>query len=389
MVALKCVAPEHALWKLAVCLAVSGAYVASIYTPPRRVATTQLIDLNLQSVDASIADTDGVCVDPSTCCLHRPLASTTNTCRSSTNTNATTTNANANGESLGVIPTAPALVVPPVGGFKKFVLGTSMAKTEMLASGKASATPQSWATTRAQHFQIRSVEYKKTKRKEASQAALFDFLGADLVRTTDGKVDLISQRLELPPAFATDKVFIINAQLPSYGPSVWGDPVCDGPGFSLVLCWRIPPDVCDQLQAEDPPTTHALRLFKRFQHAANDTTLTDRFKVIAQVMNHDECGLTGLAKKLLASHNATPVLTRPQHRIYHFNEGSTEIVVDIHAFSYMARRGIHMLLDKCSKLVIDVACVLQGETEDELPERILGCCRLDCVDVAKAMDLPQ
>lgn len=95
-----------------------------------------------------------------------------------------------------------------------------------------------------------------------------------------------------------------------------------------------------------------------------------------------------MAKKLLVSHNATPVLTRPQHRIYHFNNGSTEVAIDIHAFSYIARKGIHLLLDKTSKLVIDISFVLQGETEEELPEQILGCCRLDSVDVAQAMQLP-
>eukprot|EP00644_Phytophthora_capsici_P016492 jgi/Phyca11/509971/fgenesh2_kg.PHYCAscaffold_52_\ len=95
-----------------------------------------------------------------------------------------------------------------------------------------------------------------------------------------------------------------------------------------------------------------------------------------------------MGKKLLVSHNATPVLTRPQHRIYHFKDGTTEIVVDIHAFSYIARRGIHSLIDKTSKLVIDVAFVIQGETEEELPEQVLGCCRLDRVNVQKAADLP-
>lgn len=32
-------------------------------------------------------------------------------------------------------------------------------------------------------------------------------------------------------------------QLPSYGPSVWGDASSDGPGFSLVLYWKIPASV--------------------------------------------------------------------------------------------------------------------------------------------------
>jgi len=106
------------------------------------------------------------------------------------------------------------------------------------------------------------------------------------------------------------------------------------------------------------------------------------------VTNQDECGITGLAKKLLVNHNATPVLTRPQHRIYHFRDGSTEIVVDVHAFSYIARRGIHSLIDKTSRLVIDVAFVIQGETEEELPEQVLGCCRLDRINVQKAVALP-
>ncbi|GLE00875.1 hypothetical protein PINS_up009672 [Pythium insidiosum] len=260
-----------------------------------------------------------------------------------------------------------------------------MKSTEMNANGKAGKIPQAWAATRAETFVVRSQDYKKSKRKEASQPALFEFLGADLIRT-DSKVDLISQRVELAPENAGDNVFIINAQIPTYGPSVWGDSSYDGPGISLVLCWRIPKAVVEELK---DPKTKTISLLRRFLNAGNDTSLTDRFKVIAQVTNQEECGLTGMAKKLLVSHNATPVLTRPQHRIYHFNDGSTEVVVDVHAFSYIARRGIHMLLDKTSKLVIDIAFVLQGETEDELPERILGCCRLDSVDVQKAVDLPR
>ena len=136
------------------------------------------------------------------------------------------------------------------------------------------------------------------------------------------------------------------------------------------------------------PTTPTLKLLKRFLEAGSDTSLTDRFKIIAQVMNHEECGITGMSKKLLMSHNATPVLTRPQHRIYHFRDESTEIVIDIHAFSYIARRGIHSLLDKTSRLVIDLAFVIQGEAEDELPEQVLGCCRLDRINVHKAVHLP-
>lgn len=47
---------------------------------------------------------------------------------------------------------------------------------------------------------------------QPSKGALFEFLAADLVRT-DGKVDMISQRVEFPPELTKEKLFIINAQV--------------------------------------------------------------------------------------------------------------------------------------------------------------------------------
>ncbi|KAF1329661.1 hypothetical protein FI667_g5842, partial [Globisporangium splendens] len=386
MIALKCLAPEHVVGKFFVCITVTVGYVLSIYNPVpryglhpgfgqerRRSGSTGLFhdDSGVhRGVDAAVLSTDVTqCADPSNCCMHRGVSSSGTAFDDSDHLI-------SSGVSYGGIPVGRVV--------KKFLMGSSMTRTEMLESGRSTNVPHSWSTARGETFAIRSIDYKKTKRKEASLPALFEFIGCDLIRT-GGKVDLISQRVELPEEYANEKIFIINAQLPSYAPSVWGDASSDGPGFSLVLYWKIPKEVHEELKN---PSTPALRLLKRFLNAGNDTSLTDRFKVIAQVTNQDECGITGMGKKLLASHNSTPVLTRPQHRIYHFNEGSTEIVVDIHAFSYIARRGIHLLLDKTSKLVIDIGFVLQGETEDELPEQILGCCRLDHADVQRAMDMP-
>jgi hypothetical protein len=148
-----------------------------------------------------------------------------------------------------------------------------------------------------------------------------------------------------------------------------------------------PQEIVEEIVTPTEKTSPTIRLLKRFLEAGNDTSLTDRFKVIAQVTNQEESGLSGMGKKLLNSHNATPVLTRPQHRIYHHGNIS-EVDVDVHTFSYIARRGIHSLLDKTSTLVIDIGFVLQGETEKELPEQILGCCRLDRVGIQKAMTMP-
>ncbi|RLN92702.1 hypothetical protein BBJ28_00021090 [Nothophytophthora sp. Chile5] len=410
IVAIRCLASEHVLWKLAVCLLVTCTFVVSVYHPrpahrPHRGGLGAYVDANgtvftAADVENALLDTDlSQCSDPETCCLHKLASGGAAGCLD-----------RGEGDLDGVEgsnrPPRRRFSGAGNGRFVKFPMGSTMSRSEMQVSGRSSNVAHSWAPTRAETFSIRSCNYKRLRRKEASQPALFEFIGADFVRT-DGKVDLISQRVEFPPEYASDRLFIINAQvqtstlrldtvsdrdrtnlmllhgqLPSYGPSVWGDGICDGPGYSLVLYWKIPD------AALENPTTTTMRLLKRFLEAGGDTSLTDRFKVIAQVTNQDECGITGMGKKLLTSHNATPVLTRPQHRIYHFRDGSTEMVVDIHAFSYIARRGIHLLLDKTTRLVIDVAFVIQGETDEELPEQVLGCCRLDRVDVQKAVGLP-
>ncbi|KAG2773735.1 hypothetical protein PC129_g1066 [Phytophthora cactorum] len=380
IVAIRCLASEHVLWKVFVCLAVSGMFIASIYNP-RPVHRHRhgsmggsFTDLN-GGIDSALLGTDiAQCSNPENCCLHK-VSSPTGPDGDSNENNCT------EGSSDN-----PRRRCSGAGNrrFVKFPMGSTMTQCEMQANGRSSNVEHAWTTTRAETFTVRSSDYKKSRKKEPSKPALFGFIGADLVRT-ESKVDLISQRVEFPPEHENSRLFIINAQLPSYGPSVWGDGSYDGPGYSLALYWKIPDEIIEELKN---PTTTTLKLFKRFLEAGDDTSLTDRFKVIAQVTNQDECGITGMAKKLLVSHNATPVLTRPQHRIYHFKDGTTEIVVDVHAFSYIARRGIHSLIDKTSRLVIDVAFVIQGETEEELPEQVLGCCRLDRVNVQKAVDLP-
>lgn len=379
IVAIRCLASEHVLWKVFVCLAVSGMFIASIYNPrpahrPRHGSMAGSFSDLTGGIDTALLGTDiAQCSNPENCCLHKD-SSPTGPERDSNESNCAEGAGEGRRRCSGVGNRR----------FAKFAMGSTMSQCKMQPNGRSSNVEHSWTTTSAEMFTVRSSDYKKSRKKEPSKAALFEFIGADLVRT-ESKVDLISQRVEFPPEHENSRLFIINAQLPSYGPSVWGDGSYDGPGYSLALYWKIPDEIVEELKN---PTTTTLKLFKRFLEAGDDTSLTDRFKVIAQVTNQDECGITGMAKKLLVSHNATPVLTRPQHRIYHFKNGTTEIVVDVHAFSYIARRGIHSLIDKTARLVIDVAFVIQGETDEELPEQVLGCCRLDRVNIQKAVDLP-
>ncbi|KAH9107070.1 hypothetical protein AeMF1_017460 [Aphanomyces euteiches] len=301
------------------------------------------------------------CLKHGTCCLHAIQQEDTDETDETTSTDATD----------------PIMMVP--GPPKAFHF-------DMLSSFKQSqdddTDDNAWSTAAAAStFNVRSKEYKKTKKKEPSQPALFDFLGIDVIRT-DAKIDCIAEHINLSDEH--DRLFILHAQMPLYAPSLFNSSY-DGPGASLVMYWSIPNDVQEQLE-ETENVLPAIGLLKRFFDSAKEPLVLERFKVIAQVVNEKDCGLSGYTKKLLQKNNATPVLTRPQHRIYH-RERYTEVDVDVHIFSLVARTGINALIDKTSNMIIDVSFVLQGETDTELPEHILGVCRLVRVDLSKAKHL--
>ncbi|RRT46636.1 hypothetical protein BHE74_00045756 [Ensete ventricosum] len=55
--------------------------------------------------------------------------------------------------------------------------------------------------------------------------------------------------------------------------------------------------------------------------------------------------------------------------------------------STVARGVVSLVLGYLSNLVIEMAFLIQGNTEEELPEFLLGTCRLNHLDVSKSVPL--
>lgn len=173
MIAMKCLASEYVLGKLVVCIVVTGGYVLSIYNPrPRFAAPSGMAPGHLgvrgfahhggfgvdeQRVGAAVLSTEaGCCENPMTCCLHR----------------ATTGSPGMTGGERasegGVLDGMQYSGIAAGAGraMNKFKMGSSMTQTTMSESGRSTNVPHSWATTRGETFLVRSLDYKKTKRKE-------------------------------------------------------------------------------------------------------------------------------------------------------------------------------------------------------------------------------
>ncbi|KAL6780874.1 hypothetical protein ACKKBG_A08815 [Auxenochlorella protothecoides x Auxenochlorella symbiontica] len=249
-----------------------------------------------------------------------------------------------------------------------------------------------WASVGGETFQVRGQDYMKSRVKEPSGPAIYRLLGADLF-SFDQKIHNIAHHIDLPapprvsaahsalpPEERLPLILIINLQLPSYVPPIFGRNH-DGPGFSLVFYFALP----DNWTPDQVPNRAALELFQRFVHdgvESDGCATRDRLKLIPHVANPEEWAsaapLSRYESKLLSSYADKPILSRPQHHFFSTSR-YMEIDLDIHCYAYLARKALHGFLGRLGGLVIDAAFIVQGNAEDELPELVFGAGRLSGV----------
>ena len=249
-----------------------------------------------------------------------------------------------------------------------------------------------WFEADAKIFNLRcGPEYKRNKKKAPSDAAVMQLVDVKMYRNAV-KMKHVCNELPLPDVGSDEFHFVVNIQIPDYAPAMWGGPE-DGEGWSVIMYFSMPASTHDEV-LNNPQAGWAVLLKRLLEAPVDDESQTeakaihDRFKLIAKIMNVDDIDLDSFTRKLIDSHNAQPVLSRPQHTFFK-GHNYFEVDVDVHLFPYIALKGLHSLLDRVKSMVIDVCICLEGHTDEELPERALGCVRISKMDLRCALAVGQ
>lgn len=229
-----------------------------------------------------------------------------------------------------------------------------------------------WSEPSATSFFVRSAQFLSTNAKVPSAHQLLRLVNVELYRSSEPVEHIgLSSFAGLEPASdsgAAGSLARLNDQTPIL---VINFMIPGPPHHSLVLYFT--PEDTAKLAANAPFAD----LFHQFFYGADDDFRSKRLKLIPRVVQgtwpiREGVGTT---PAILGTKTYQKYFRGPQYLEVDYDIGSSTVAASV----------AKLLLGYSRDLIIDLAFVIEGKTRLELPERVLGCVRLDCIDLRHAV----
>jgi len=259
-----------------------------------------------------------------------------------------------------------------------------------------------WSICDATTFHVRRGPNYVSGQKSPSRPAIYEAFAMDTY-SVPFKINNITQfmrtdefikqhRYRMNAKYPLPPILTINIMVPDYSPEIANHKHYDGKGYQVIIYAKLSSEVQRILMddAQSDSIHPAIKLLSRFvQNSETDEATRDRFKCMGRVMNLKYTGFNWCTKKLIKEYNAKPFLAKcstvPKHEYGRY----LSVDLDAHQFGYVAKKAWNHIKHIMDHVVYDLAFVIQGDSNDELPERILTSVRMSKVAAQKQKPLPQ
>ncbi|URD79581.1 hypothetical protein MUK42_18669 [Musa troglodytarum] len=216
----------------------------------------------------------------------------------------------------------------------------------------------SWAMADPSTFLIRGESYLHDHQKVKANDTLMQMVAADWLKSDKREDDLGGQPGGIVQKYAAQGgskfFFIVNMQVPG------------STTYSLALYYMM------DTPLEDVP------LLESFVKG-NDVYRNSRFKLIPYISKGSWLVKQSVGQKACLVGQALDIN-------YFHGSNYIEVAIDVGS-STVARSVVSLVVGYLNSLVIEMAFLMQGDKQEELPEFLLGTCRLNQLDVAKAVPI--
>jgi len=250
-----------------------------------------------------------------------------------------------------------------------------------------------WKDLHAKEFSVRAAGYGKAhKNKEPSEPALYDCVGMDVLKGAKGLANLFRHRRtkdftwwkndsegDWDAAWGVPRLLIVNCLLPIHSPLGFSK---KPPGCALVAYFRLSPQARNDLAAGN--VIPQMKLWQ--QNVKNGVSTRDGicFKAIGQLPQRSLAELP----QILQTYNGKPVLvTESATFVKDMLPEILEIDVDISKWAFLARQTLYSYQGVLAKHAFHMGYLVEGRTDEELPESMLACCEISGADLAAAMEI--
>ncbi|CAM6082696.1 unnamed protein product [Calypogeia fissa] len=239
----------------------------------------------------------------------------------------------------------------------------TFSKEGSLAKSSENIPSSCWDNADVDTFLIRGKKYLQDNLKVKAEEPWMQFIAADWLKSDKREdhlacrpsniVQILTTRFERNSSKSrVPYFFIINLQVPG------------AITHSLSLYY-----MTFKRLDEDP-------LLEKFVHG-DDRFRNSRFKLIPHIAKGSWIVKQSVGKTACLIGQALTI-------DYHTGSNYIELDVDIGSSS-VAKGVVNLVLGYLSKLVIEMAFLIQADTDEELPEHLLGTCRLNYLDINKAV----